>query len=548
MNKKIIGCWFLILMVKTLLAQNTDTMLNMVLSKPFFYNVLQAKDGNIYTGTAEGIFKLEGGDLKPFSNQKGYITLNKEGIPVINPEGIKNYNEKKYLYLLPYPDQSRDEYHAGTNEHFYVCAGGRLHIFDILPYKYNYPNHSIRTISENFVGTYSGIYYKDKKLASPVPKYTEGYIKEYDGISFICAGALILLDAALLEQTPIDSAKLVLRFFKEIPDNAFTDILKSSIDQQFYIAAQKALFKTDAAFKALKPIYTCKEKKHGVCILGDYYNERIFFSDEAYLLKYIPTTQHVDTIHKFPEPILSGCTDTRHVYIIGNQALYVLNSDLSVEKLIDLEKAHSIVKVSSTELVIASDIGLFVFNTVSKQLLTLVAGVEFNRRALFIKNDVVYAGSINGLYAINTKDFNTLINKNTAKIKKNELPPFVVWGGLMVILLTVVLLIMLFYTQRKLLRTTSKIKELEKDPLDRKQIEAFIRENLSIASLKSIAEHFNTNNSHIYHLLEPEKPGSIIQKLRFEKVVEMRKNGANLEQITEATGLSESYIKKIKAT
>ncbi|MEY3432276.1 MAG: hypothetical protein RL131_212, partial [Bacteroidota bacterium] len=59
-------------------------------------------------------------------------------------------------------------------------------------------------------------------------------------------------------------------------------------------------------------------------------------------------------------------------------------------------------------------------------------------------------------------------------------------------------------------------------------------------------DHFNTNNSHIYKLIEPEKPGSIIQKLRLEKVIEMRKAGISVSKISEETGLSESYIKKIR--
>ena len=528
-------------------AQDKDTMLNMVISKPFFYNVLQGKDGNIYTGTSEGIFKVVGTDLIEYNNKKGYITLDKEGLPVINPEGIKNYNEKKYLYLLPYPDQARDEYHAGTDELFYICSGGRLHIFDILPYVYSYPNHSIRAVSENFVGTYSGLYFKEKKLDRPFPKYTESYIREFKDKTFICSGYLMAIESSALLSNPIDTSKLINKYYPEILNDAIVDIHLSGINQQYYIAAQKTIYTTDANLQELHPIYSGKENSNGICILGDYFNEWIYFSYNHFLLGFNTSRKTFDTIARISDPIVSGCTDIRHTYVLSNNALFVVNSDRSVEKLIEVEKAHSLVKVSSTELVIASDVGLFLFNTVSKQLSTLVNGVEFNRRALYIKDNIVYAGSINGLYSINAKDFTTLIRSNTQKIKKSELPLYVLIIGAVIIVLAIVLLLLLVNAQQKLKKTNWQIKEIEKETLNREKIELFIRENLAIASLKSIAEHFNTNNSMVYQLLEPDKPGSIITTLRTEVVVEMKKKGINIEQIAEATGLSESYIRKIKA-
>ena len=84
--------------------------------------------------------------------------------------------------------------------------------------------------------------------------------------------------------------------------------------------------------------------------------------------------------------------------------------------------------------------------------------------------------------------------------------------------------------------------------LNKEMIEAFIRQNLSTASIKSINEHFSTNTSLVYALLEPEKPGTIIQRLRLETVMKMKKAGADLQLISETTGLSESYIKKMKTT
>jgi DNA invertase Pin-like site-specific DNA recombinase len=49
----------------------------------------------------------------------------------------------------------------------------------------------------------------------------------------------------------------------------------------------------------------------------------------------------------------------------------------------------------------------------------------------------------------------------------------------------------------------------------------------------------------VYTILEPDKPGDLIQKLRYEKVKELRKEGKTAREIATFTGLSDSYIRKI---
>lgn len=225
----------------------------------------------------------------------------------------------------------------------------------------------------------------------------------------------------------------------------------------------------------------------------------------------------------------------------------MVNTDNSIQKLASLAKAHTMKMVGSSEIVIATNSGLFHFNTVNQVLSTLITGIEFNRRALYIHKNLIYAGSINGLYTININDFNQLISRNHTPIKKNSIPPYIQIPLLLAILVIALLSYLLFRSEKKLNAVKEQIEELNIDHLDRKQIEEFIQQNLPIASLKSITDHFKSNNSHIYKLIEPDKPGLIIQKLRADKVVEMKNAGCDISEISRVTGLSESYIKKIKA-
>ena len=525
----------------------------MVLSKPFFYNVIKSEDGRVFVGTSEGIYQLEGTKMVHFVSKKGYVTILKNGEVGINPEGIKNYIERKYLYLLPFPNLVRDEYHAGTKDYFYICSGGRIYIFDIVPYQYSYANHSIRSISENLVGTYSGIYFKGVRIGLPSPNFCDGYIHEYDGKAFVCYDELMIADSIQSQRAnQFDTSKLR---FVDYGKSHFRDLYKLPANGNYYTATNQELLLMSKSDYQFKKIYQSTNKKNEINILGN--NTLILlFSDANYLLSYYDG--HTDTLKMLDDAILDGVNDNRNLYLLTNKALYLFKSDNSFSLLATIPKAHTMKMISSTELVIATDDGLYRFNTLNLTLSPLIVGVEFNRRALFLKDNKLYAGSINGLYTIDVNDFDELIKRNKAEIEGVKLPVYFYYIVIGIGLISIMLIYLLISARKKLENAETKIEELNishtevleqlESPLDREQIEAFIRQNLSTASLKSITSHFETTTRHIYKIIEPEKPGSIIQKLRLELVMEMKKSGADAEQIAEATGLSVSYIRKIKGS
>jgi ligand-binding sensor domain-containing protein len=521
----------------------------MVLSKPFFYNVIKSEDGRVFVGTSEGIYQLEGTKMVHFVSKKGYVTILKNGEVGINPEGIKNYIERKYLYLLPFPNLVRDEYHAGTNDYFYICSGGRIYIFDIVPYQYSYANHSIRSISENLVGTYSGIYFKGTRLESPAPNFCDGYIHEYDGKAFVCYDAMMIVDVQSPQPNQFDTSSVSYWAYEK---SHIHDIYKLPNNGNYYVATNQELLLMNKSDYQFKKIYQSTNKKNEINILGN--NTLILlFSDANYLLRYYD--EHTDTLKMLDDVILDGVNDNRNLYLLTNKALYLFKSDNSFSLLATIPKAHTMKMISSTELVIATDDGLYRFNTLNLTLSPLIIGVEFNRRALFLKDNKLYAGSINGLYTIDVNDFDELIKRNKAEIEGVKLPVYIYYIVIGIGLISIMLIYLLIRARKKLENAETKIEELNishtevleqlESPLDREQIEAYIRENLSTASLKSITSHFETTTRHIYKIIEPEKPGSIIQKLRMEMVMEMKKSGAGLEQIAESTGLSVSYIRKM---
>jgi hypothetical protein len=547
---KIIFSVFFVFFVTFLHSQNRDTILHTVLSKPFFYNVIKTGDEKIYVGTADGIIRVDVEKLVKYNNEIGYVMLGKDGKPIINPEGIKNYKERKYQYFLPFPEKSLDEYNAGTNDFFYICSGGRLYIYEIVPFQYSFPNHSIRSISEHFVGTYSGIYKNGVKQKLPIPNFCDGYIREHNNKAFICYDWLCVVDSPFTtNNNQIDSIHCS---FHNYPGNTqYRDVMPSyQTDSSFYFVATtyglQKMYKNEIDTNY---VYCSKNKKGEINLIG-YCRTSLIFSDANYLLN---TRQrdikHIDTLIKIEENILGGITiDERNIYLLTGNGLYVYSSDKKIELLTKLNKAHTLLNISNTEFVIGTDNGLMLFNTVNRSLSQMITGVEFNRRALFLKNNKLYAGSINGLYTISVNDFNALIKRNKTQINKEKLPFYIIVALMITALIAILLLILLMKARKKITTAKIQIKELttEEPRLNREQIECFIRENLANASLKSINDHFNTSNRNIYKIIEPDKPGSIIQKIRLEKVKEMNKAGRDLTEIAEATGLSMSYIRKIK--
>lgn len=521
---------------------STDTVLNMVLSEPFFYNVLADIKGNIYAGTSNGIIKLNGKEQVFIKDESGYITLDKEGNPIIAPEGISNYHEKKYLYLLPYPDQVRNEFHSGTESQFYICSGGRLYIYDILPYSYSYDNHSIRSISPHFVGTYSGLY-RDGVLVPDAPDFCDGYIREINGKTFVCYDYIWMTD--LSKSSDVG---------KSVPNLTETkggiyDIAFSKQTNSYYITSRNTLYSLDSSLSIQQPIY---ESKSGpISLIDDVeLSAQILLLDKKFFVSINLDKNDIDTLAELEEPLLAGThVEIFPIHLLSNSTLYVYNGDGTVTKLIGgLKKAHSLVAVSSSELVIATDMGLFLFNTVSKVISPLIEGIEFNRRALYLGEGKIYAGSINGLYTIDVNKLHEL----AAELERRHSKKFKISSGYLVgisiisIIAVVVLLIFLLKSRKEVNESKVLIKEMTLETINRERIENFIKENLATASINSITDHFKTNKSFIYRLLEPDKPGTIIQKFRQEMVIKMKSEGHSIKEISIATGLSQPYINRMK--
>jgi AraC-like DNA-binding protein len=226
--------------------------------------------------------------------------------------------------------------------------------------------------------------------------------------------------------------------------------------------------------------------------------------------------------------------------------LYAVNADGTSKKLITLNKAHTLQHLDGSDFVISTDVGLFLYNAASNKLSELIKGVEFNRRGLYLQGDSLFAGSIDGMYVLDVRYLDQLAAK-TSKMAggKSSIPKTVLMLIFGLVLFAVILAYLLYRSRRRIKDLQEELPTIEEPKLTREDIEAFIKENLAQASLKSIAEQFKINNAVIYALLEPEKPGAIINRLRMEQVHKLRKKNIPAKEISQRTGFSEYYVRKV---
>ncbi|MEY3368147.1 MAG: hypothetical protein RI973_1302 [Bacteroidota bacterium] len=524
-------------------AQLLDTSLIQFHASPYFFNVIKAADGQIYAGTSDGILQLRGFEMKHVDDREGYLTLDANGILAIDTNGIQYHDQREYLHLLPFPSESRVEYHAGDKDFFYIAAGGKMHIYKILPYAYRYRNQSVRTISPNFVGTYSGVYYKGKRLS--FPSFTDGYIREYHGKAFVCYSWLAIYKMGKADTLPANS-------FIPQPEGfdyrQVRDLRYSLPFNRYFVSTITQLGSIDTALTRASTLFTVQHPEEDVVLLGDDRKSFLFAAGNR-LFRCIG--DEIQTIVELPEAIKDGIPTHLSHYLLTSKALYAYRSNEKLEKLVELQNAHTLLLLPGSELVIGTDNGLYRYNIVSRMLTVLINGVEFNRRALHLQEGLLYAGAVNGLYVLDIKTLDDIVASAKESPEGYQLPTYFKLILAALSLLSILLAHFWWRTRNKvaqLVEESSLSIEVQKEEVilpDKVQIEDFVREHIKLVTLKAIQVHFNISARVLYTILEPEKPGAIIQRIRLERVRELKKEGMGAKEIAEESGLSESYVRQI---
>ena len=248
---------------------------------------------------------------------------------------------------------------------------------------------------------------------------------------------------------------------------------------------------------------------------------------------------------RFEKPIEDGFKtgdSNLKKYILLTDSELFLVTDGSEERIAfnEFSDAYSLIAYDKDEVLITTIDGAIAFDLPTKKATRIFDGIEFNKRALFKSADSIKLGTSNGYFSLSIDQLKNIIREEEA-IREDERKD-TLFTTIIAILAIVLVSSIVFYL------ISLKRKRPRKKRVGLQEVEAFIAGNLKQVTIDSITNHFNLSLKELYELTYPNKPGKLITKKRKDMVKSLLKQEKGLVYISEITGFSVSYLKKIKGS
>jgi len=236
-------------------------------------------------------------------------------------------------------------------------------------------------------------------------------------------------------------------------------------------------------------------------------------------------------------------TLNNEIIVSSDSGLYIINKDFQV---IPISIGFKALQTASygENIFISSLHGLYLLRRDS--LNVLIPNVEFNRRALSIFNNYLYAGSVDGLYVIQLTIFDykilPMLAPYSIHVDKGELPLI-----LLLVIGTIILLaagIAGYYFSKRKQQNELVLKRIQ--DLSLEMIGNTIRDDEDITTVNALSEKLNVSMVQLNRKLKPhgETPLSLMKKIKREIAIDMHTKGVPLDQIANRTGYSKRYIRE----
>ena len=498
-----------------------------------YYNLVTYKN-KIFIGSSEGIYQ--------FDSNNELVKYDNSITGVINSD-LNKSNVFKINYIDP-PVSLPNSYNRTVTDfaiygnYLYVISRGALFIYKKKSYIFTSYN-SVRSISENCVGTYNGVLVNGIRLKKT--QYTDGQIKEFGDITFVCFNGLTAIDSnqerilywndnSKSDKAQFGKAQNI--FF--IGNNDYLLITSKGIYQYNYI-----LNSFNFIYSSVKKIIPIRNKLHN--IQND--NEFHFIDDDKFLTLNtvnFKTSILQDALKYEIIDILECSFDGSDFYAISkdNLLLNFKKSDNGIQLVsaFDLKYSFHTIIDSDNLVFLMGNNGLSVYEKTLKKIHYDYITDEFNKNAIFKNERDLSFGSIHGVYKI--ENVNSL-NKNSylQNINPNDYSnkySYVVF----------ILLFVLIFTSIIIIRNVRK-KNMSNEELV-VEIKKFIRINLRTATLASIEEQFKLDYYVVNNLQKDFSPAKYIRQERNLKAKELFQEKEDISKISNLTGYSESYLLKNK--
>ncbi len=498
-------------------------------------DVFNGPDG-IYAKTGEGLYKLKNDKwaLQNTEFTKNYVFFNEE---FYESDYIPNpylFDIKPMQDLIPQRSLSNPTMAYRENKLF-VSTGGNLYEYFInTAYKRTFGGYSIRNIYFDDVfsvtSTYKGIFFNDSVRAE-LPGYSSGNFQKIGNRYFLCSDPLYeMTEFGKFTKLNITDINVSGHFRKLLEWNnriisqntrsiniwdsqtGFTPILKGEEYFDIEVADNKLLICTgkgdliEFTEDSFKILCNVKSRVRDLYVYGD--------------VLYISSDKGLFTLEKFEPKSLKRQNSLSNV----------------VGVMMDLNK----------NLWISTENGLYVQPADRQFPISFIPNVEFNRAALTIYNDHVYAGSVEGLFIIDIFNVSKNILPQAVNAVAVGFKDWFLYAVILLIVLAGAVLWLLKYRQKKrnlVIGNTSR--KNEEKVITIEQMEQDII-NQRIMTVESLAEFYGTNSVQLNRILKSfsTTPGKILRQAKLKHARELMKMNTPMHEISQKVGYSAVFLRR----
>ncbi|MFL0161999.1 helix-turn-helix transcriptional regulator [Aquirufa salirivi] len=463
-----------------------------------------------------------------------------------NPEIFGTYSTLQFPESHQVKHQSLDNFVPGYDQYnmteasmgnlYYLAYNGilleyRIHHF----YSIKHRGKSIRHIyhDDNFrvIATYAGIFIDSTKAVytnKPIPRanFASGETTKIDGQYYLNSDPIYRLKNNQWEILPL---KTDIKHFKKL--------LK--IGKQTYFQSTEAIGWINLNKLTLKKIITHTSQFHDMENLG---NLLLLGNANGKLYLYDVVHRKLETVH-IGSSIYDITIKGQQIILSCNDGLYEFDLKTKKSQLLFRHK-HIIQSIFiGNNILFTSFEGLFLY-TNNHEVFKIIDNVEFNKRALNSWNDLIYAGSTEGLYVINLPQ---LINEILPSLDPEILNESKLDTSLLIALgFTLVVIIGSAVFIRYKNQGKPDHYKTPKVEITPERIREDMLKNEHLISVESIAEYYQISRVHLNRVLKKHDKNTLelIKQIKQEIVLDLKSKQTPIEKISQRVGYTSKYIKQ----
>jgi len=506
-----------------------------------FYNLLKTEKNELFVGSSIGVLKWNDNSFERVDKSiVGNVKIDlktKSGYKFSNASIEEINRTSEFNYLLPQKFSNNIFSSKIIGSNLFMVVENKIYHFKNLEYIKEFEGISVRVISENFIGTYNGIF-KNNTLDPKAPSYTNSYIREF--------GDEVIINFDGIYRENLNGYQYFRSFdgrFKIDSIDMGYALDTQKVDDKYFALTTNGLWLTNFEGELIDILKFNELNRSDVYQTPKFIDFLEASSQEPkrilYYLNQAITILDIESL-SFAKVIdvPDGAIDIKrfknHTYWIDRENINLLDSNNKIQPIYPNNfYFHTLYPLNETYLALSSDIGLYRLNIETKEIVKLFSN-ECNRLALNVLNDSLNIGLVNGLVKYPVNEFITYTPQVSSSMIESEI--------VLILLLLVFITILVF----NLMVKKNKVVPIELDKNNlAEDITNFIKGNLQNSDVNFIKEKFNISYRQLAKLYHPIGPGKMIENIRKQEVEKMILNGESLKSISLKSGYSLSYLRKI---